>query len=136
MAETHGGKAVRATRQRDAVSEALERAEGFRTAQELYDDLRARDEKVGLTTVYRTLQLLVDSGAVDVLHTGEGEAVYRRCSGTDHHHHLVCRSCRAAIEIESPDVEAWTGRIARRHGFAATSHVVEIYGLCSTCTDR
>lgn len=82
----------RSTRQRAAVAAALDEVDEFRSAQELHDVLKHRGDSVGLTTVYRTLQSLADAGEVDVLRTTEGEAVYRRCSTGDHHHHLVCGS--------------------------------------------
>ncbi len=89
----------RSTRQRAAVAAALDEVDEFRSAQELHDVLKHRGDSVGLTTVYRTLQSLADAGEVDVLRTTEGEAVYRRCSTGDHHHHLVCRLCGKAVEV-------------------------------------
>ena len=83
----------RSTKQRAAVSAALNEVDEFRSAQELHDMLKHRGDSVGLTTVYRTLQSLADAGEVDALRTSEGETVYRRCSSGDHHHHLVCRVC-------------------------------------------
>ena len=88
-------RAVRATRQRAAVSALLDRLDDFRSAQEIHEELRRCGDGIGLTTVYRTLQALVDSGEVDVLRADSGEAVYRRCASADHHHHLVCRRCGA-----------------------------------------
>lgn len=122
-----------ATRQRSAVRAALDRASGFRSAQELHDDLRKEGDSVGLTTVYRNLQALTESGEVDVLRTDDGEAVYRRCATDDHHHHLVCRSCGRTEEIAGPEVEAWATAVARRHGFTAVSHTVEVFGICRSC---
>ena len=69
------------------------------------------------------------TGLVDVLRNGEGEAVYRRCAVTGHHHHLLCRSCGKAVEVEAPAVEAWAARTATEHGFTAVEHTVEIFGL-------
>ena len=130
MMERHTA-ARRSTRQRAAVKEVLAGADTFLTAQQIHDRLRNGGASVGLTTVYRTLQLLSESDEVDILHV-EGEALYRRCSGS-HHHHLVCRSCRRTVEIESDGVEDWAHAIAARHGFTSASHVVEIFGLCSSC---
>ena len=87
--------------------EALASFDDFRSAQEIHELLGQRGEQVGLATVYRTLQRLADAGEVDVLRTEDGEAIYRRCSDT-HHHHLVCRSCGATVEVEGPAVERWT----------------------------
>ena len=95
----------RSTRQRAAVAAALAQVDEFRSAQDLHDILKHQGDSVGLTTVYRTLQSLADAGEVDVLRTHDGEAVYRRCSTGDHHHHLVCRVCGKAVEVEGPAVE-------------------------------
>ncbi|MQY11546.1 Zinc uptake regulation protein [Streptomyces sp. RB5] len=123
----------RSTRQRAAVAAALDDVDEFRSAQELHDMLRHRGESVGLTTVYRTLQSLAESGDVDVLRTTEGESVYRRCSTGDHHHHLVCRVCGRAVEVDGPAVESWADAIAAEHGFVDVAHTVEIFGTCAEC---
>ncbi|MFF4949923.1 Fur family transcriptional regulator [Streptomyces chattanoogensis] len=132
---TSAGSPVRgrSTRQRTAVSAALDEVDEFRSAQELHDMLKHRGDSVGLTTVYRTLQSLADAGEVDVLRTSEGEAVYRRCSTDDHHHHLVCRTCGKAVEVEGPAVEKWADQIAAEHGFQDVAHTIEIFGTCGDC---
>ncbi|MCV7281327.1 transcriptional repressor [Mycolicibacterium flavescens] len=126
---------VRATRQRAAISALLEKVDEFRSAQELHDELRRRGEAIGLTTVYRTLQQMAAAGVVDTLRTDTGESVYRRCSD-DHHHHLVCRLCGSAVEIQGGDVEDWTDRVAREHNFSDVSHTIEIFGVCGDCTGK
>jgi Fur family ferric uptake transcriptional regulator len=125
----------RATRQRAAVSAALASVDDFRSAQELHDLLRQRGDAVGLTTVYRTLQALSDAGEIDVLRTDEGESIYRRCSG-GHHHHLVCRECGKAVEVEDSQVERWAEAVARAHGFVDVQHTVEVVGVCATCARK
>ena len=94
----------RQTRQRTAVAEALDSQEQFSSAQEIHDVVRHRGDSVGITTVYRALQAMAEVGQVDVIVRDDGEAVYRQCSPS-HHHHLVCRSCHTTIEIEAPSVE-------------------------------
>ncbi|MDH6110446.1 Fur family ferric uptake transcriptional regulator [Kitasatospora sp. MAP12-15] len=126
---------ARSTRQRAAVSAALDEIEDFRSAQELHDMLKHRGDSVGLTTVYRTLQSLADAGEVDVLRTSDGEAVYRRCS-SGHHHHLVCRSCGSTVEVEGPAVERWANAIAAEHGFSDIAHTLEIFGTCGDCAAK
>jgi Fur family ferric uptake transcriptional regulator len=123
---------LRSTRQRAAVSALLDRLDDFRSAQEIHEELRRDGEGIGLTTVYRTLQNLFESGEVDVLRTGSGEAVYRRCS-THHHHHLVCRRCGRTVEVEGPAVESWAQRVAEENGFSDVSHTVEVFGVCAKC---
>jgi Fur family ferric uptake transcriptional regulator len=124
---------MRPTRQRTAVAEALSRADGFTSAQALHDALRHDGASVGLTTVYRHLQALADAGEVDVLRTAEGETVYRRCAGAEHHHHLVCRSCGATVEVTGPAVEAWAEAVATEHGYSDVSHTLEVFGTCRSC---
>jgi Fur family ferric uptake transcriptional regulator len=126
----------RSTRQRAAVSAMLDVLSEFRSAQEIHEELRRVGEGIGLTTVYRTLQTLADGGEVDVLRTGTGEAVYRRCATADHHHHLVCRRCGHTVEIDGPAVETWAQRVAEKHGFVELSHTAEIFGLCKDCGAR
>ena len=124
----------RSTRQRAAVAEALARAERFKSAQELYDDLRGEGASVGLTTVYRHLQALAEAGSVDVLRSDDGEARYRACPTAEHHHHLVCRRCGRSVEIAGPAVERWAVAVADEHGFTEVTHAVEVFGVCGACT--
>ncbi|MPZ59737.1 MAG: transcriptional repressor [Propionibacteriales bacterium] len=122
----------RPTRQRKAVASALESIDDFRSAQEIHDLLKQRGERVGLTTVYRALQALWDSGGVDALRTDEGETLYRLCSDT-HHHHLVCRECGRTVEVTGPTVERWADKVAAENGFRDLSHTLEIFGTCADC---
>ena len=124
---------VRPTRQRAAVAGVLEDLDSFRSAQQIHAELVARGEAVGLTTVYRTLQALVDAGEIDSLRDDAGETVYRRCAGGTHHHHLVCRECGATVEIDGPAVETWADRMAAEHGYDDVSHTLEIFGRCAAC---
>lgn len=124
---------ARTTRQRTAVAELLDRVEAFRSAQELHELLRKEGAAVGLTTVYRHVQALADAGEVDVVRHEDGEAVYRRCGSAAHHHHLVCRSCGTAVEIEGRAVEKWATKMAEDHGFTDVDHTLEIFGTCSAC---
>ncbi len=125
----------RATRQGEAVRDALRNAGGFRSAQDVYAVLRLNGEAVGLSTVYRHLQSLVDESVVDVIHTPDGEATYRFCGEATegHHHHLVCRGCGRTEEIEGRVVERWAGEVAQRHGYTEVDHTVELFGLCPSC---
>jgi Fur family ferric uptake transcriptional regulator len=128
------GRGVRGTRQRAAILEALEAEATFRTAQSVHAGLRAAGERVGLTTVYRTLQALADSGEADVVRSDDGEAMYRLCGGRAHHHHIVCRSCGRAAELGAAPIEAWVEAAARRHGFSSVTHTAELFGLCADCS--
>jgi Fur family ferric uptake transcriptional regulator len=126
----------RSTKQGSAVRDALRDAGGFRSAQDVYAVLRSGGDSVGLSTVYRRLQSLVDDGVVDVIHTPDGEATYRYCGDQregHHHHHLVCRTCGRTEEIEGRAVERWAGEVAAQHGYAEVDHTVELFGVCPNC---
>ncbi|RNE49581.1 Fur family transcriptional regulator [Corynebacterium alimapuense] len=124
---------ARSTRQRTAVVSVLSEIETFASARQIYEQLDSRGMKVGLTTVYRTLQSLADLHMVDVLHMSNGETLYRQCSSDSHHHHLVCTSCGRTEEIDGGPVETWARGIASEHGFFMSGHDAEIFGLCATC---
>ena len=126
---------VRSTRQKAAIHAVLEQSDEFLTARDLHERLWTRGERVGLATVYRSLQALSDAGELDQLRTDEGETAYRRCS-RGHHHHLVCRSCGRTVEVEGPAVS--TGRTGWpvAHGFTGVSHTLEIFGTCASCSVR
>ncbi len=124
---------TRNTRQRADVLALLETTDGFRSAQQLHAALRERSTGVGLTTVYRTLQLLVDAGEVDQMRLPDGEQLYRRCAQSTHHHHLLCRVCGTAVEVEGPAVEHWAAEQAERHGFVDVAHTMDIVGTCASC---
>lgn len=125
----------RATRQRAAITAVLDDVDGFRSAQELHELLKERGQAVGLTTVYRALQSMTESGDLDVLINADAETVYRRCEQRGrHHHHLVCRQCGLTEEVVGPTVEDWTRAVAREHGFTDIHHTLEIFGLCPRCS--
>lgn len=125
---------VRSTRQRSAVADVLREQSGFHSAQEYFDLLRNRGQRIGLTTVYRTLQALVASGDVDMLVGADGEARYRGCGqALGHHHHLVCRQCGRTVEIAATEVEQWASSVAVAHGFTSVDHTVELVGTCRNC---
>ncbi|MCZ2814137.1 transcriptional repressor [Modestobacter sp. VKM Ac-2979] len=123
---------IRNTRQRTAVNAVFDELEGFHSAQEVHARMRASGDSIGLSTVYRAVQALVEDGELDSIRTDAGEAIYRRCS-TRHHHHLVCRACGRTEEVEGPTVERWADRVAAEHGFVDVTHTLEIFGTCAAC---
>lgn len=124
----------RSTKQRAAVKAALDGADGFQTAQQIHERLRAAGQSIGLATVYRALQAMTADGDADQLRTDVGEVAYRRCSTGHHHHHLVCRSCSVTVELSAGQVEAWIAEVSASHGFTAVDHSFELFGLCADCS--
>ncbi len=123
---------VRNTPQREAVVRVLNEDQSFRSVADIHRALTEAGDKVGLTTVYRTLQSLADADAVDVLHVDGTEALYRLCSD-HHHHHLVCTGCGDTVEVTADAVEQWARKLAESYSFQLTGHTAEVFGLCSTC---
>jgi Fur family ferric uptake transcriptional regulator len=124
--------AKRNTWQKDAVKHALGEAAGFVSAQQLHLVLRNHGSTIGLATVYRALADLATAGDADSLQSKDGELLYRAC-GTEHHHHLICRTCGKTVEIEASKVETWADEVAKSHGFTQPSHTIDIFGVCASC---
>ncbi len=127
------GTKVRGTKQAVALAAALENLPGFCSAQQIHAELRRRGEHIGLTTVYRHLQVLSEEGAVDAIRDDSGETLYRQCETSAHHHHLTCRNCGTSVEVEGRAVERWAEGVARDAGFTDVGHTVELFGLCPSC---
>ncbi|MCI1676380.1 MAG: transcriptional repressor [Ancrocorticia sp.] len=130
-ARSAGGS--RWTQQRAAISEQIEKAPGFVSAQQLHEELMHAGHSIGLATVYRNLQTLADEGLLDVLYS-DGQNLYRSCASPAHHHHLVCRQCGKTVEVYGTVVEDWARKIATAEGFTEVTHTLEMYGLCAECT--
>ena len=126
----------RMTKQRQAVLDELTRVSDFRSAQQIFEDLHSQGQRVGLATVYRSLQGLAEDGRVDTLRSSEGEVLYRSCTSEHHHHHLVCRTCGFTEEIEQSQIESWVSAVAADHGFSDVEHSLELFGLCASCREK
>jgi Fur family transcriptional regulator, ferric uptake regulator len=128
------GTRVRGTRQAEALASVLDGLPGFCSAQEIHAELRRRGEHIGLTTVYRHLQVLSEDRRVDAIRDASGETLYRRCTTDAHHHHLTCRNCGRSVEVEGKAVERWAAQVAAEAGFTDVGHTVELFGLCPECS--
>jgi Fur family ferric uptake transcriptional regulator len=122
---------LRSTGPRRAVVETALLRPGRFTANDIVDELRPRG--VGRATVFRTLDLLVDLGMLERLHTDSHHA-YTVCSER-HHHHLVCTGCNSVEEIMSPSAERLVRALAKQSGYQLQGHLLEILGLCSRCQE-
>ena len=125
---------ARNTRQRRIIKATMEELGDFISAQDLHLTLANRKGHVSLATTYRVLQSLANAGELDSVKGVEGETLYRHCQVKDHHHHLLCRRCGTAIELEAPALEDWALAMGKQHGFSELEHVVEVTGYCPDCT--
>ena len=134
----HGGAAPAgthryATRQRQRVLEALSEHGEFITVQDLHHVLRKAGHRVGLSTVYRALNALVEAEAADTFRDAAGVQHYRTRTTVEHQHYLVCRQCGTSVPITSHAIERWANDTAHRCGFAEVAHVIELTGICAGC---
>ena len=98
--------------------------------------LRDQGEAVGTATVYRTLDVLVESGLVRAHDFGEGFKRYEPMSAQAHHEHLICERCGRVVEFQNERLERMLPVIADEHAFQHSRHRVEIYGVCRDCRRR
>ena len=127
----------RSTRQQSAILGVLYGIDEFKSAQEIHALLTKKKLKVGLATVYRTLQKMAEKEDIDAIKSVDGETLYRHCGQNDgHHHHLICSKCGLTITVEGPAIENWTKKVATENGFSEVSHKVDIFGLCKSCKKK
>jgi Fur family transcriptional regulator, ferric uptake regulator len=123
----------RKTAQRAAVLAALMESADFTTAQMLHGRLLAAGERVGLTTVYRTLTALAGEGRADFVHDPAGGRLFRYRPAGEHRHYLVCRCCGRGLPVDAALVESWAVRTAESQGYTDLRHTVELTGICPRC---
>ena len=126
----------RKTRQLEAVLSAVRGMTDFQSAAEIFTKLQLNGTRVGLATVYRNLAALAEDGILDTVKSTDGTTLYRECESSEHHHHLVCRSCGKTEEFHLKGLEETLNEMGREMGFSALSHTVELTGLCSKCSAK
>lgn len=127
---------TRNTWQKQAIDVILDHSPDFLSAQQVHQSVADTGRSVSLATVYRVLQYQVEDGVVDILALDDGQTLFRKCESTGHHHHLVCRNCRATEEIEAPKIEQWADNVGADFGYTDIDHTLEIYGLCPRCAQN
>lgn len=121
-------KGLRMTGQRRLIAEVLEAAKDHPDVEELYARANARDPKISLATVYRTVKLFEESGILERVEFGDGRARYEDAE-RDHHDHLIDMTTGQVIEFVDPEIEALQERIAARLGYKLKGHKLELYGV-------
>jgi Fe2+ or Zn2+ uptake regulation protein len=126
-------KGCKITPQRRAVIKSLLDFDKFPTAQEVYNDIRAVNPDVGLDTVYRNLNLLVDLGVVNEINLPGREGKVFEITMEGHHHHLVCLGCGEANCLDYCPVDEVGLQKAAGNKFRVVGHSLELYGYCAKC---
>jgi Fur family transcriptional regulator, ferric uptake regulator len=119
---------------RRAVVELLGDQHCCLTAQEIFDRLRAGGRRVGIATVYRTLDQLTRDGLVSRVDLGEGTARFEPVhAGGEHHHHLICEGCGKVEAFADDELERALRKVERRTGYSVAGHDVVLRGACHDC---
>jgi Fur family ferric uptake transcriptional regulator len=124
------------TRQRDLVAQTVLLADDHLSVEGIRRRLREKGQRVGTATVYRTLDVLLESGLVRAHDFGEGFKRYESMPAQAHHEHLICERCGRVVEFQNERLERMLPVIADEHAFQHDRHRVEIYGVCRQCRQR
>ncbi|WP_081618148.1 Fur family transcriptional regulator [Mycobacterium sp. 155] len=124
----------RRTAAQRAVLAVLDGSESFRSAQQLYRQLRQQQsQRFGLTTVYRILRTLVEDKVAETQRAEDGELLYRLRTTSEHRHYLLCRQCGRAEAFTSAPFEDQTHQLSREFDYTDVTHHVDLYGVCPRC---
>lgn len=123
---------LKVTDQRLAILEALHSGRAHVSAQEVFETVSERFPEIGFATVYRFLRTLTENSFVTEVRMGGLPARYE-LTPKSHHDHLTCISCGKICEFENSAIEQLQEKVAKQFGFHLTSHVLELYGVCSDC---
>lgn len=126
---------------REITLKLLNNSSRHMSAKEIYAALYSMYPGIGLTTVYRTLELLYRLGFVQKVSSGDGQSRYELKSEDkkDHHHHLICTKCgrivdyRDFVQEELELVKKTEETLANKHDFLILDHNIEFLGLCKNC---
>lgn len=128
-------KGLKYTKQREVLLEMLYNNSSHYTPENLYLDVKKKFPtlNVGIATVYRTLNLLEESGMATSISFGiQGKKF--ELANKPHHDHLICKNCGTIIEFEDKTIEKRQFMIAKEHGFTLTGHIMQLYGVCKNCS--
>lgn len=126
-------KNLKLTRERKAVLEEIFEHAGHLEAEELAHALRRKKIRASRATIYRTLELLVDSGIVRKVDLGHGHSHYEHVLGHTHHEHMVCLKCGKVIEFSDKRLERSLKNLCEKAVFEHCSHFFQVFGYCVDC---
>ena len=124
------------TDQRDTILRTFLDTRDHLSTDELYRLVKKKNERIGFTTVYRTLKLLAESGLASEVAFNDGVSRYEHQYQRRDHHHMVCTECGSSVEFFSPGIERIEQEIGRKHKYLPTRHTFQIYGVCETCQKK
>jgi Fur family ferric uptake transcriptional regulator len=124
------------TGQRDTILRTFLDTRDHLSTDDLYRLVRKEDERIGFTTVYRTLKLLAECGLASEVAFNDGIARYEHQYNRRNHHHMVCTACGSSVEFFSTDIERIEREVGRKHKYLTTRHTFQIYGVCDACRKK
>lgn len=119
------------TRSQERILQLLHSTERSLSAQEIYLELRNRNQHTGLATVYRALEALKQEGCLQVRTLTNGESLYSSIQQDEHH--ITCLRCGESIPLESCPVHQLETELQASHKFKVYYHTLEFFGLCNQC---
>jgi len=129
-------RGLRQSGRRDRVVETFLSQNRHVSAEELLTQVRLKDPRVGLTTVYRTLKLLTESGLAVERKFNRQVSTFEPTRLGQHHDHLICLRCGRIVEFENKNIETLQEDMARKRGFIITHHVLDLYRTCRDCSQK
>jgi Fur family ferric uptake transcriptional regulator len=100
--------------------------------QELYQILLKKQKRIGLTSIYRSLDLFESMGMVFKIINGSS-VKYKLCEIEDHHHHIICKACGNVVELNFCDISDWSKKVTESTGYQVIDHQLNFYGFCKAC---
>ncbi len=122
---------ARPTRSQKLILNLLQSLNRALSAQDIYIELRNRNQNMGLATIYRSLEGLKIAGSLQVRTLATGESLYS-CMHEDQHH-LTCVQCGRSITINECPVHDLENQLQDLHQFKIFYHTLEFFGLCDRC---
>ena len=139
------GCGYRMTLGREATLEVLSQADEHLSAEDIYLRVHKVYPSIGLTSVYRTLDILTNMGLVNKFDFGQDRARYELAEssrGKAHHHHLVCTGCGRIIDYtdfideEVALLKKTEEGLSQKYNFKITNHFIQFSGLCDHCNEE
>jgi len=131
----------RLTKSRRAILDILNHTGKHLSAEQIYEEASKIYSNVGLSTIYRNLELLVRIGLVWKFDAGDNKARYEMAERPEesHHHHLICKKCNSIIDYadsidnEKDFLEKRKKNLSSKYNFKIESHNIDFFGLCNKC---